>query len=167
MCNIPESSYSGLELGYHRLTLENLQRILSALEVAVQEVWPTTTELSEVTVPASRPQPDSKSANDPNALNYFRFSEVFRLSEAKGGVLAVRQSDRVEIVYSEGLTDPERKLYQEWRLRDLPQGWKLFKKGSRNVEIYLGLKDAFVEDHVRRILTIYMDLWLATFASRA
>lgn len=40
LAGIPESSYSCLEHGHYRITLQNLQKIVQALEIAIDEVWP-------------------------------------------------------------------------------------------------------------------------------
>ena len=155
LSGIPESSYSCLERGYYRISLQNLHRILQALGVSIDQVWPSGQPVGATPV-AFRSVPDA------DTLNYFRFREFVGLSNAGQAALLFRKNGAIELVYSFNLSESEEKLLRELTLKGLPQGWKTYRKNSDEVETYLVLKDAFVGDHLKRVLSLYMDLWLAT-----
>ncbi|MBI4444325.1 MAG: helix-turn-helix transcriptional regulator [Acidobacteria bacterium] len=156
LSDIPESSYSCLELGYHRLTLSNLYKIVTALGVSVTDVWPY--EIEQV-----RPAASTLPLVDPNTVSYFRFRELFTLTDARAGALVRREKKDSQILYAFNLKEAEKKALQSWQLAPLSQGWRVYKKSAGDLEIYCCLKEAFMEDYLKKLLTIYMDLWLATF----
>lgn len=150
---IPESSYSCLEHGHYRITLQNLQKMLEALGIAIDEVWPA----------LNQPRPEAwSSVPDANTLNYFRFREFLRMADAEQAALFLRRKGAMKPVYSFNLDQSETQTLQDSVLTGLPQGWKTYRKSSHEVEIYLSIKHAFVGDDLKRLLSLYMDLWLAT-----
>ena len=125
------------------------------LGVGIDQVWPSGHPLGETPV-ASRSVPDA------DTLNYFRFREFVTLSDAGQAALLLRKSQKIELVYSFNLSESEEERLRKLTFTGLPRGWKTYRKNSNEVETYLALKDAFVSDHLKRILSLYMDLWLAT-----
>lgn len=47
LASMPHSSYASMESGFYNINLDNLFRILGALEVDIREVWPAETLASE------------------------------------------------------------------------------------------------------------------------
>ena len=141
LTGIPESSYSCLERGYYRITLQNLHRILQALGGRIDEVWPSGHPMGAAPVASS-------SVPDADTLNYFRFREFVGLSDASQAVLFLREKETTELVHSFNLSESEEKHLLELVLAGSSKGWKTYRKSSHKVEIYLALKDAFVGDHL-------------------
>lgn len=84
------------------------------------------------------------------------------MADAEQAVLFLRRNGAMEAIYSFNLDDSETRTLQESVLAGLPQGWKTYRKSSREVQLYLSIRHAFVGDNLRRLLSLYMDLWLAT-----
>lgn len=161
LSGIPESSYSCLEGGHYRITLQNLQRILAGLGVGIEQVWPTPYAVEPLAARSSTVGPAS--VPDTNSLNYFRFHELVTLSEARQAALLIRRTLDIRVVYTLNVDEAERRKLCQSVQAGLAPGWKTYRKGSGDVEIFLCLKDSLLGDRLRRLLTLYMDLWLATF----
>lgn len=161
LTGIPESSYSCLERGHYRITLANLHRMLGGLRVGIEQVWPA--PYIDQSLAGGTASTSPASAPDANSLNYFRFHELVTLSEARQAALLIRRTLDIRVVYALNVDEAERRKLCQSVQAGLAPWWKTYRKGSGDVEIFLCLKDSLLGDRLRRLLTLYMDLWLATF----
>ncbi len=150
LCDIPESSYSCMENGFYRISLYNLSKMLSGLGASIEEVWPgpkCSQHTGHITEPAD--------------LDAFRFNEVFRLSDATKAAL-FKGSNPPTRLYSINLDLEESRELSELIEVGLRRDWAIFSRRSGRHEIHLCLYAATARDHLRRIIDIYLNLWLAS-----
>jgi transcriptional regulator with XRE-family HTH domain len=148
---LPSSSYSCLESGFYRITVENLFKVVAALEISILDVWPCETYCSQV-------QEENAGLRRVQA---FRLGEVIRLSEAEGGALFRIHEDSVELVLHHTLSDfllDRLVLYLENGI-DYNNGcW--FRIAGNGCELSLFLKANRCPPHVKRLIKDYLALWL-------
>ncbi len=150
LCDIPESSYSCMENGFYRISLYNLSKILSGLGASIEEVWPS-------------PKRSAKTAKtgEPADLDAFRFNEVFRLSDATKAAL-FKGCNPPTRLYSINLDSEESLELAELIEVGLQRDWTILSRRSGRHEIHLCLYEATLKDHVKRIIDVYLNLWLAS-----
>lgn len=150
MCNIPESSYSCLENGFYRISLLNLNKMLSGLGVAIEDVWPRQQQ-------KWRGEAAQAGGLD---LSYFRFQEIFFLSESQQAAL-LRGFRGLECLHAIGMSEDEKSDLVETIQAGLKRNWTIFPNRAKGVQVYLCLLQPILPDHVKRLISIYLDLWLA------
>ncbi len=155
LSEIPESSYSCMENGFYRISLLNLKKILDGLDVGIAEVWPDSTVVEE------RRQPVLAGRTVLPARRFFRFQEVFRLSDAKRAALLEGDVRRLQLIDSINLTRREKRLFLGYFPERLHPSWSVFQKQNEEHRCCLCLQDARVEDYLKRLIDIYLDLWFA------
>ncbi len=151
---LPVSSYSCLERGYYALTVDNLFRILGALEADVCEVWPRD---SEGSLALGRSLYVKR-------IQEFRLAEVVNLSGSEGAalfsVVAGKASTMTSIELSDFMID--RLLYYlQDGLRYEPGLW--FSHWRNDYQLWLYLKadscPRFVSSLIRRYMVIWSAAW--------
>lgn len=146
-CGIPESSYSCLENGFYRISLLNLNKILTGLDATIEEVWPAQQQKAGV---------DS----DPHDLNRFRFQEAVTLSGAKSAAL-LRGYGFPQCVYSANLDSSEIAELAEMVEVGLTRNWTIFSKNRGDFQVHLCLFQPIVPNHLERLIDIYLEVWMA------
>ncbi len=156
LCDIPESSYSCMENGFYRISLLNLNKMLSGLGVGIEEVWPRTQQ--------KPPREETREGEaDPS---YFRFQEIHLLSRAVKSAL-LRGLDRMEFLFTINVEGRERlDLLESLQSGNGGKPWTFFPKQVGRTRVCLCLKDPVLPDHVKRLIGIYLDLWLASDLSK-
>ncbi len=156
LCEIPESSYSCMENGFYRISLLNLNKMLSGLGVKIEDVWPRQQQKPP------REEIQDASEGDPS---YFRFQEIHLLSRAVKSAL-LRGLERLELVYAINVDGRERMELLTTFDSNHGKTWTLFPKQVGKMRVCLCLKDPVLPDHVKRLIGIYLDLWLAADLSK-
>lgn len=154
LSEIPESSYSCMENGFYRISLLNLKKILDGLEVTIDDVWP------EATGARTTSQPNLAEPVDLQTQRFFRLQEVFRLSDARRAALLEGNSD-LKLAYCINLSEHEQLVFLDYFPQRLHHSWTVFEKQNRDFTCCLCLQDARIDDTLRRLVDIYLDLWLA------
>lgn len=151
---LPVSSYASLETGAYRITLDNLFRILGALEVDIDEVWPAEVTGAAVT-------------NEKlyfKRIQEFRLSEVIHLSDAEGGGLFALHGQKCSVLMSFHLSDflLDRLILSLEERRAYPGG-KWFRHKFKDTRFFLFLKAETCPDYVAAMIRSYMINWSALF----
>ncbi len=152
LCDIPESSYSCMENGFYRISLLNLNKMLGGLGVAIEDVWPR-----------QQQKPQREEARDQGEVDpsYFRFQEVHLLSKSACSAL-LQGTGNLDLIYSIHLDGPRRnQLTEAFRSSGARGGWEFFSRQSEGRRVCLCLLEPKLPDHVKRLIGIYLDLWLA------
>lgn len=151
---IPVSSYGCIEGGFYAVTIDNLFRILGALEADITEVWP-------------RDDSGSSALDYPlyvHRIQEFRFGEVLGLSGAEGGAVFLIEDKHVRVIMAQGLSDfliDRLVLYLEDR-RQYDQGvWISLSSGVQTLALFL--KAASCPQFVRRMVEQYLPVWFVAF----
>lgn len=152
LCDIPESSYSCMENGFYRISLLNLNKMLSGLGVGIEDVWPRQQQKST--------REEAAEGNDVDP-SYFRFQEIHLLSRAVKSAL-LRGGERMEVVYAINVDGRERTELLQSSGSKGSKAWTVFPKQVAGTRVRLCLKDPVLPDHVKRLIGIYLDLWLAS-----
>ncbi len=156
LCDIPESSYSCMENGFYRISLLNLNKMLSGLGVGIEEVWPRTQQKG--------PREEAREVGEADP-SFFRFQEIHLLSRAVKSAL-LRGLERMEFLYSINVDGRGRLDLLESLKSGDGKPWVLFPKQVGKARVCLCLKDPVLPDHVKRLIGIYLDLWLASDISK-
>ncbi len=137
-----------MENGFYRISLLNLKKILDGLNLRIEDVWPE-----------SQPAETIRTVPDVQRLNFFRFHEIHALSDSECAALLT--GENLELVYQINLGKRGERELRESIETGLLRDWKIFSKSSRCGSAHLCLKNAQIEAHLRKLISIYMDLWLA------
>lgn len=153
---IPVSSYASLENGAYRITLDNLFRILGALDVGIEDVWPIEPEGVRVTDEALYLK----------RVQEFRLNEVVSLSGAEGCALFAEREGRCSVVASTHLSD----VLVDRLVLYLEQGQQLggglwYERRYREMRFHFFLKTDQCPDFVQAMIQTYMINWSALFGS--
>ncbi len=149
-CDIPESSYSCMENGFYRISLQNLNKMLAGLGATIEDVWPG--RQSKVESPIEAPE----------RLNHFRFREVNSLSGARKAALFSSAAGRLRCLYSANLDGQEKAELAEMIEVGLNRGWSFFCRRDGDRSVHLCLLEPVLAPHLRRLVDVYLDLWLAS-----
>lgn len=95
LTGMPYSSYASLESGFYNINLDNLFRILGALEADIHEVWPVETAVTDA----------GESELYLKRIQQFRLAEVIALAGAEGGALFAVNSKKRQLLLHQGLSD--------------------------------------------------------------
>lgn len=153
---LPVSSYASLENGAYRITLDNLFRILGALDVGIEDVWPIESEGVRVTDEALYLK----------RVQEFRLSEIVSLSGADGCALFAERDGNCSVVASSHLSDT---LLDRLALY-LGQGTQLggglwFQRSYRDTCFHFFLNAESCPDFVQAVIQTYLINWSALFGS--
>lgn len=153
---IPVSSYASLESGAYRITLDNLFRILGALDVGIEDVWPVESEGIRVTDEALYLK----------RVQEFRLSEIVSLSAAEGCALFADRNGRCSVVAALHLSD----VLLDRLVLYLEQGQQLgggrwFERQYRDIAFHFFLKTDSCPDFVQAMIQTYLINWSALFGS--
>ncbi len=160
LSEIPESSYSCMENGFYRISLFNLKKILDGLGVGIADVWPGAASAAAI---SGR---DLTQEVDLDQQRHFRFQEIYRLSDANRAVL-LEGRDRLKLAYSLNLSERDRARFLEFFPERLHSSWSVFSKENQGFRCFLCLQNARVEGYLKRLVNIYLGLWLAENLSAA
>jgi transcriptional regulator with XRE-family HTH domain len=151
---IPLSSYACLESGQYNINLDNLFRILGALEADIEEVWPA---------------PASGLTDGLNELyllrkQSFRVAEVIDLSRAEGGALFALRNGKCTPLIEHNLSDflIDRLILCLQCGQEYPKG-QWFRRMKGNTSFHFFLKAHQCPDFVKRMIQRYMVIWSNSF----
>lgn len=150
LASMPYSSYASMESGFYNINLDNLFRILGALEVDIREVWPAETLASEFDDCELYLQ----------KIQQFRLSEIISLSEAEGAALFSVQDGRCEILLYQGLSDflmDRLILYMEDGLTYDSGVW--FQRSCGDKTLHLFVKGEECPSFLGKLIKKYLALW--------
>jgi transcriptional regulator with XRE-family HTH domain len=151
---LPTSSYACLESGFYRITLDNLSRILRALEADITEVWPAEGIAGGA----------ASSFAAARRTQVFRLNEVVGLVDAEGAALFKIQNGKCSVVLHQCLSDflIDRLILYLEDGRDYSSGL-IFKRERAEQELVLFLKAEHCQSYVRKLIHDYMSIWLEVF----
>jgi len=144
------SSYGCMESGFYKINLDNLFRILGALDADISDVWPVETVVSEA---------ESSPAQQLRA-QAFRFNEVVSLSRAEGAALFRVRENRCNVLFQQTLDDVlvERLILQlEAGNRSVKGAW--FQKQRLGSLFVLFLKVKQCPSYVGKLAEDYLTIW--------
>lgn len=144
------SSYACMESGFYKINLDNLFRILGALEADISDVWPVETLASEA---------ESSAAQQLRA-QAFRFNEVVSLARADGAALFRVRESQCSVVFHQTLDDPllERLILQLEAGKSTVKGaW--FQKQRLGSLFVLFLKVEQCPSYVGKLAEDYLTIW--------
>ena len=150
---IPVSSYACMETGRYNISLDNLFRILGALDADISEVWPF-----EVAGPGE----DTRLYH--LRIQQFRLNELVSLSGAEGGAVFSLVDGKCQVLLEEHLSDfllDRLVLYLEDGI-DYPHGhW--FHRKHRGVALFVFLKAEKCPEYVTQLARRYLVVWSHIF----
>jgi transcriptional regulator with XRE-family HTH domain len=144
------SSYACMESGFYKINLDNLFRILGALEADISDVWPVETLTSEA----------ENSAAQQMRVQAFRFNEVVSLSRAEGAALFRVRENQCSVLFHQTLNDVllERLVLQlEVGNPSVEGAW--FKKQRLGSLFVLFLKVKKCPGYVGKLAEDYLTIW--------
>ena len=152
---MPISSYGCIERGFYAVTIDNLFRVLGALEADITEVWP-------------RDDAGSSALEHPlyvRRRQEFRFGEILTLGHAEGGALFLIKDRHVRVLMTQGLSDflLDRLVLCLEDGRKYDQGvWLSLTSGRRTLALFLKVDSC--PEFVRRMAEQYLPVWFVAFS---
>jgi len=146
---IPSSSYACLESGHYAISLENLFRILQALEMSIDQVWPFENGCLE------RPSRE---------MQLLRLKELIALSGATGGALFLARTSKCKVLLHQALgdSDIEELIHSVEQGRNYPAGlWCRTSMGD--IQLLLFLKAGGCPPFVAHLMRRYLAIWKRLF----
>ncbi len=154
---IPRSSYYCLEAGETSLAVDDLYRIVDALEVDVAEVWPV----------GHGEGNGSGSPFHSAKVQEFRLAELVELGEAEGGALIGLTRPKAQVILSCRLSEyfVDRLLIylEDGRLYSPGKWFKGHGRGSEDLLLYLKSANPF-SPLVGALARRYLAAWVELFA---
>lgn len=158
VAQLPTSSYACLETGVYEFRLENLYKILAALDLDISDVWPPESYL------AAHPEVKKTGLSYDQLylrrLQDFRMNEIVMLTEAQGAALFKVTPRGCELLMHaylrEGLLD-RLLIYLEAR-QEITDGL-IFAKPAGEGVLILYLKSKSVPRHVGELIEKYLRIW--------
>lgn len=150
---IPLSSYSCLESGHYAISLHNLARMLGALEVDINQVWPIETA-----------QFERHHEGRSRQIQILRLQEVLSLSGASGIALFAIHKDCCKVLLQQALSDSELDSLVHFLQQGhhSPQGlW--FRTDQDLTQFHLFLRAKECPSYVKQLIKHYMSIWRQTF----
>ena len=151
---MPGSSYASLESGFYKINLDNLFRILGALDADIREVWPAE---SVVSGPA-------EARLYLQRLQQFRLGELISLCEVEGAALFAVEDGRCDVLLYQGVSDflLDRLIFYLEDDVSYSEGiW--FKKTVRSQDLHFFLKGDKCPDFISRLIEKYMTIWAEVY----
>lgn len=141
---LPPSTYSSIETGKQRLTVDTLHRILVALNAEIVEVWP-----------ARGAQTDASFT----WLNALRFREMWLHSGAQAACLLFQRGRALEVLASINVSKEDLDRLRPEQADSLDREWRWLRHSIGSSAVYLGLKDAQTIEVVEPLARLYLQIW--------
>lgn len=152
---IPYSSYASMEGGFYNINLDNLFRILGALDTDIREVWPAetaTTETAEDRLYLGR-------------IQQFRLGEIVSLSGAEGAALFVVKDERCKLLLYQGLSDFLLDRLISYLANGLPYPHGLWlQKTSQGKDFHFFMKGESCPEFLSRLIQKYLSIWAEIYS---
>ncbi len=144
------SSYSALENGYCRISVDRLYDILDAIDADIEQVWPA----------------ESLNVSKLHLLRMqdLRLRELLFLAEAEAAVLAMREDSRITVLLSERTSDDAIQrfcFYIEMNLA-MPNG-RVIRVEYGSFSLFLYLEEA-KKTLKQRMIAGFLDAWAEIFS---
>ena len=152
---MPYSSYASMECGFYNINLDNLFRILGALNTDIREVWPAETAVTEA-------------AEDRlylERIQQFRLGEVISLSGTEGAALFVVKGERCKLLLHQGLSDflLDRLIFYLADGLPYPHGlW--FQKTSQGKDFQFFMKGESCPEFLSKLIQKYLSIWAEVYS---
>ncbi|MBI4445846.1 MAG: helix-turn-helix transcriptional regulator [Acidobacteria bacterium] len=161
---LPLSSYACLEAGFYELRLDNLFRMLAALDLDIFDIWPSESYLS--TVPGQRTK-GARSGYDHlylKRIQEFRLNDVVMLSGAEGAALFVQEETQCRVLLQSHLSESwvERMRLFIASRTELPDGFTFTRKTGKK-ELALYLKCKVCPPYLAQLIERYLLIWSFLF----
>ena len=151
---MPLSSYACMEAGHYAISLENLSRILSALEVDIGTVWPHPSEAIE----------QSTRKSHSVQVQRLRLEEVLSLSGAQAGALVALEGDQGRLLLEQGLEEEEATRIVDSLARRVTLSEGIcFGAGDAGNQFVVFLRTKNCPDFVRQLIRHYLIIWMRVF----
>lgn len=159
---LPVSSYACMEAGFYEFRLDNLFRILAALEIDISEVWSPESYLSgHPEVRHSAVTPDRLYVK---RLQEFRMNELIMLAEAEGAALFSLKGRQCQLLFYSYLSETFLERLQRYLLLDQPlaEGLTYVRQDDKKSLVFF-LKAKSCPPHVKRLMEKYLVIWSTMF----
>ena len=152
---MPYSSYASMECGFYNINLDNLFRILGALDIDIREVWPAETAVTQA-------------ADDRlylNRIQQFRLGEVISLSGTEGAALFVVKGETCKLLLHQGLSDflLDRLISYLGNGLSYPHGLWL-RKISQEKDFYFFMKGESCPEFLAKLIQKYLSIWVEVYS---
>lgn len=147
---IPGSSYSDMETGTYRISLDNLFRILGVLEADIDDVWPSETIAGE--------------ALYLRRIQEFRLSEVIEFCQSRGAALFALVEGKCLVLLDRNIEEfllERLALYIEDGIRYREGLW--FRRDEEEFSLILFVRAHHCIDFVGTLIEKYMLCWSNLF----
>ena len=140
---------------FYNINLDNLFRILGALDTDIREIWPAetgTTQAAEDRLNLGR-------------IQQFRLGEIVSLSGTEGAALFVVKDERCKLLLDQGLSDFLLDRLISYLANDLPYPHGLwFQKTSQGKDFYFFVKGESCPEFLSRLIQKYMSIWAEVYS---
>lgn len=152
--NMPYSSYASMECGFYNINLDNLFRILGALDTDIREVWP-----AETAVPKA-----AENRLYLERIQQFRLGELISLSDTEGAALFRVQGDTCKILLHQGLSDflLDRLVFYLEDGLPYPHGFWL-RKNSQGKDFHFFMKSGSCPEFLSKLIQKYLSIWAEVY----
>lgn len=150
VAGMPLSSYACLEAGHYKISLENLFRILKALQADIGEVWPAESE----GVGAESGRGHSLQ------IQKLRLDEVLSLSGGEAIAVLEMVAGRCRVLLQKNFSEQERQILvqSQEQGRVQPDGlWFSQEDGDRRVLVFLRAQNCPL--FVKQLISHYLVIW--------
>ena len=152
---MPFSSYASMEGGFYNINLDNLFRILGALDTDIREVWPAETARTEA----------AEDRLNWGRIQQFRLGEIVSLSGAEGAALFVVKDERCKLLLYQGLSDFLLDRLISYLANGLPYPHGLWcQKTSQGKDFYFFMKGESCPDFLSRLIQKYLSIWAEVYS---
>jgi transcriptional regulator with XRE-family HTH domain len=151
---MPYSSYASMECGFYNINLDNLFRILGALDTDIREVWPAETAMNKV----------EETRLYLERIQQFRLGEIISLSGTEGAALFRVQGDTCKILLHQGLSDflLDRLIFYLEDGLPYPHGlW--FEKTSQGSDFRFFMKGGSCPEFLSTLIQKYLSIWAEVY----
>ena len=153
---LPYSSYASMESGFYNINLDNLFRILGALDVDIREVWPAETVASSL----------AENELYLQTIQQFRLGELVSLCDAEGGALFSVSGNKCRVLLHQGLSDflLDRSIFYVEDGLEYGHGlW--FERDDQGRSFHLFLKGEECPSFLSKLIDKYLTLWAEIYRS--
>ena len=143
-----------MEAGHYAISLENLSRILNALEADISEVWPHPSEAID----------GGYRESHSIQIQRLRLEEVLSLSGAEAGALIALEGDQGRLLLAQGIEDKEAARIVDALARGVPPSEGLcFGAGKPGMRFVVFLRASHCPEFVRQLIRHYLIIWMRVF----
>lgn len=153
LSRIPESSYSCMENGFYRITLQNLKKILDALEIGIEQVWPCEENSTGSETLCGFPNFDT--------LARLRLFEILNLTGARQAAVVRRDGKGMRLIHAIHLTEGNQIELLESLETGLMRGWRIEGRESGSISVWLCLRGGNTPAYLKSLIETYLKSWLA------